>query len=330
MKTIRIYFLLACLCSVLSAQTKVGTTAANFTQIGLGSRGVAMGESAVALGMDASALYWNPALIATLDRNQAYFNNISWIADISINYGALLINFGNQGVAAVSIAVLNSGEMQVNTEERPEGTGELFTVQEMQIGLTYARQLTERFNLGGTVKFLHSSIWNMSASTMAVDLGLTYRTPFQPLAIGLSISNFGGEMQMRGSDLTVRFDPDPRVDGNNDGVIAYQMTRSWRLPVTFRFGMVYDVLKSDMNQILLSTDVLYPNNNDNYVNAGLEYGFKNTFFLRAGYRQLFLNDSEGGLSFGAGLKMYNLIIDYAFSDRGVLNNVQYFSLGLNF
>jgi len=326
---IKIAILLGLTGTVLG-QSKVGTTAANFLLIGVGGRAVSMGESSVAHGLDASALYWNPALIAQLPGHQVYFNNISWFANIHLNFGAAILDLGDIGKVGASFYVLNSGEMEVTTEERPEGNGQLFTAQDLQIGLSYSRALTQRLNIGATVKYVGSSIWNMKASTFAVDLGVTYRTPYNPVILGMSIVNFGGEMRMEGTDTAIRFDPDPRVNGNNDGIVAYQITRGWDLPVTFRFGLAYEVLKTEMNQILISSDVLYPNNNDNYVNAGFEYSLLSHYFLRAGYRQIFLNNAEGGLSLGAGIIYKNILLDYAYSDRGRLNNVQYFSMGLSF
>lgn len=323
-------FLFVFLATMVNAQSKVGTTAGNFLQIGVGGRAVSMGESAVTHGMDLSALYWNPALGVNLTTNQAYFNNISWLAGITLNYGAVMFNLGSMGNVAAMAYVLNSGEMEVTTELRPEGTGELFTVQEIMIGLNYNRSITQRFSIGGTFKYIHSGLWNMNASAIAADLGITYRTPYDPLVIGMSISNFGSSMRLEGPDVAVRFDPDPQVDGNNDGIIAYQITRSWELPVTFRFGLGYEVIKTDNHKILLSTDLIYPNNYNNYTNVGAEYALQNRYFLRAGYRQLFADDTEGGLSFGAGLMYKSVLVDYAYADFGRLTNVQYISFGLSF
>lgn len=318
------------LTALVNAQSKVGTTAGNFLQIGVGGRAVSMGESGVTSGLDLSAIYWNPALGVNVPNNQAYFNNISWLAGITLNYGAVMFNLGSMGNVAAVAYVLNSGEMEVTTELRPEGTGELFTVQEMMIGLSYSRSITQRFNIGATFKYIHSGLWNMNASAIAVDLGITYQTPYDPLVIGMSISNFGTSMQLQGPDAAIRFDPDPQVDGNNDGIIAYQITRSWELPVTFRFGAGYDVIKTENHKILLTSDFIYPNNYNNYANVGAEYGLQNRYFLRAGYRQLFIGDSEGGPSFGAGLIYKNILVDYAYADFGRLTNVQYISFALSF
>lgn len=311
-------------------QSKVGTVAAPFLQIGVGGRGASMGETAVAHGSDVSAIYWNPALAAGLEKGQAYFNHTTWFADIDVNYGAVMLSFDEIGNFALSFYSLNSGQLEITTEERPEGTGELFTVQDLMLGLTYGRALTDRFNLGGTVKLIRSALWDMSASTFALDVGLTYRTPLERVTLGMAISNFGGEMQLAGTNTAVRYDPDPRVRGNNDGVVADLRTRSWDLPVMFRFGLAYRLWNSRLNQILLSGDVLYPNNNDNYVNAGLEYGVNNMVFLRAGYRQLFLDDAEGGLALGIGVHYRDFHFDYAYTDRGRLSSPQYFSVGVSF
>jgi len=318
-----------CIYNNVFAQTKVGTTAANFLQIGVGARGVALGEAATASARDISSLYWNPALIAFADRSQVYFNHIQWFAGIDLNYGSVLLKIGGLGNIAATFYTLNTGQMEVTTEEYPNGTGDLFTAQDLMASISYGRALTDRFKIGGSVKYINSQIWNSSASAFAVDVGLTYRTPFDPMTLGMSISNFGSEMRMLGTDAAVRFDPDLRVGGNNDGVVADQHTRSWDLPILFRFGLAYDMISTTSHQIQILGDVLYPSSNENYVNMGLEYGFLNSYFLRAGYRQMFLGDREGGLALGAGIKLYKIFVDYAYSDRGRLNDVQYFSIGIS-
>ncbi len=331
MKSIIYSLLIMCLLSaVVVAQSKVGTTAAPFLQISPGPRGQSMGEAGVAQGDDVAALFWNPALGAGLNSNQAYFSHISWFAGIDLNYGGVLFNSGNWGNFGASFFIMNSGNIEVTTEERPEGTGDLYDVQDMVVGLSYSRMLTDRFAIGGTFKMIRSSIWNLSASTFALDVGLTYHTPLQPLVLGLSITNFGGEMRMWGTDNAIRFDPDPRVNGNNDGIVAYQMTHAWDLPACFRFGFSWTVWQTANHQLLMNSELLYPNNNENFVNMGMEYGLNRIWFLRAGYRQIFLADREGGLSLGAGLKFKNVCFDYAFTDRNRLNSVQYVALGVSF
>ncbi|RIK54073.1 hypothetical protein DCC62_32005, partial [candidate division KSB1 bacterium] len=49
---------------------RAGTAMAQFLKIGVGGRAVGMGEAFVALANDASALYWNPAGIAQMNKSE--------------------------------------------------------------------------------------------------------------------------------------------------------------------------------------------------------------------------------------------------------------------
>ena len=46
---------------------RYGTTAANFLEIGIGSRPNAMGEAYVAIASDLTSIYWNPAGLANVN-----------------------------------------------------------------------------------------------------------------------------------------------------------------------------------------------------------------------------------------------------------------------
>ena len=53
-----------------SSVSNVGTTAAAFLNIGVGSRANAMGGAFTAMADDATALYWNPAGLANLEMSE--------------------------------------------------------------------------------------------------------------------------------------------------------------------------------------------------------------------------------------------------------------------
>jgi len=68
---------------------------------------------------------------------------------------------------------------------------------------------------------------------------------------------------------------------------------------------------------------------------GIEYGYAGMFFLRAGYQNLYEEDSINGLTLGGGIDYYRpgkmgIRVDYAFSDWGVLESAHRFSIGLTF
>ena len=55
--------------SMSQVTSKIGTTAAPFLQIGVGSRASAMGEAYSAVAEDASAMCWNPSGIDFYNNN---------------------------------------------------------------------------------------------------------------------------------------------------------------------------------------------------------------------------------------------------------------------
>ena len=85
MKTLKIVLIILMLPTTLLAQSvsRVGTTAAPFLKIGVGARALAMGEASVTQASDVTALYWNPAGLGVMKRNQFILNHYEYIADLS-------------------------------------------------------------------------------------------------------------------------------------------------------------------------------------------------------------------------------------------------------
>lgn len=319
----------------LHAQSKVGTTAAQFLGIGVGPRAMAMGSAFVALGDDASAMYWNPGALSRVGHGQVMASHTSWLVETDFNWIGVTLALDPDNAIGISLTQLDYGEDDVNTVTMPEGTGERWTAQDLAFSLTYARNLTDRFSIGGSFKYITQQIWNESASTFAFDLGLVFRTPFDGLRLGAVLSNFGGNMQLDGKDLTRRIDLDPENTGNNETIVANLKTDSWELPLFFRAGVSYDLQRSELFTAIISADAVRPNDNDQYYNLGLEVGFRNILFVRAGWKSLALTDTEEGLTAGFGL-YYPLFgttaaaLDYTYQDFGIFKSVQTISLAIDF
>lgn len=316
----------------LAAQSNAGTTAAAFLEIPAGARSIAMGEAYVSLADDASSMYWNPAGITRFRVNEAAFETTEWFAGTRLTYTAAAVKVRGSYLGA-SVYMFDGGLMDVTTLTYPEGTGEEFSVQDIALGLTYARALTESFSLGVTAKMVQSRIWRMRASSLALDLGFQYAMPLEGLRMGFSIRNFGSEMRLSGDNTFVRVDLDPQNAGNNDGIPGDLLLKSWDLPLIFRLGMDYTVLQTLDHRLVVAADAVYPNNNANYVNAGAEYGFRKVLFLRAGMSHLFLTDTYGlgRLRAGVGLRVADRIgVDYAYSERGELGGVNTIAVSVLF
>jgi len=225
--------------------------------------------------------------------------------------------------------------MLVRTVDMPEGTGERFGVGDLAIGAAFARNLTDRFSIGFNTKYIRQTIWNMSSAGFAMDLGTLFTTQFNGMKIGMSVSNFGGKMQMLGKDTFVNFDLAPSQEGSNDRVPANLKTDKFPLPIVFRVGLAMDILDGNPNKMTFAVDAAHPNDNTEFMNLGVEYSFDDFIFLRGGYKNLFLLDSEENLTLGAGL-IYNINgdlmikFDYSYQEFGRLTNTQSFSLAFEF
>lgn len=321
------------------AQTvsKAGTVAADFLQIGVGARAMALGGSFVAAADDASALYWNPAGLAHIEGGEAMAVHSRWLADVSFDYLGAALQLGPLGTLGVSVTMLSVPEMLVRTEDRPEGTGERFDAADLAIGLSYGRAITDRFAIGATGKFIQQRIWHSSAVGFAVDLGVQFRTDFfGGLTLGAAIYNFGTDMRLSGRNLRTFVDPDPTREGNNNRIPANYETDSWSLPLNFQFGIALRPLQTRMHQVLFTADALHPAANYESINLGMEYSFQQRVFLRGGYHALFLPDAEGGLS--AGLAVHQVLpyagglakLEYAYRDGGRLGSIHIVGLGITF
>src|SRR3972149_5088689 len=160
-----------------------------------------MGGAFVSQANDASALYWNPGSLAKLQNSRVMFTHTFWLADINHDFAGIVLKIGDQHTIGISYTSLTMGDMKVRTEIYPEGTGELFTVSDYSLGVSYGLNLTEDFSIGFTGKYVGENIWHMSASTIAFDFGLLYYTPIKNLKLGMSVSNVGGKMKFSGKDF---------------------------------------------------------------------------------------------------------------------------------
>ncbi len=340
-KIINSILILLIIFNVAIAQTfktnvsKRGTTAATFLSIGQSARAIAMGSAFVGVVNDVSSIYWNPAGLTKAEGGQIMFDHTRWIAGTEYNFLAVSYNIGDYGTVGVSFTGSNIGDMKVTTIEEPWGTGEVFSATDMAISLAYALQLTDRFSIGFNPKFVYQGIWKMSASAFALDMGVQYLTPFDDAILAMSISNFGTTMRLLGQSNLVLYDPDPFTTGNNNKIPAYLETKDWALPLTFRVGVAYSPIRSENHKITFAFDALHPSDDYESLNLGFEYDFQDFLFLRAGYKSLFLDDSEESFALGFGVKK-NLLgnvgikVDYAYQNFGRLNNIQKFTLSVSF
>lgn len=334
-RELRPTIVLACALMILYvesvAQTKVGTTAAQFLGIPIGARAIGMGGTSVASSYDVSTIFFNPGAFSQAKRTEVLVSTTDWLVGTKFRWLGAMINIDGTNAFGFSITQLDYGEEDVNTEDNPEGTGERWTAQDFAVALSYSRNLTDRFSMGGSVKYVNESIWNESASTIAFDVGLLFITGFHNMRLGMSISNFGGDMTMDGRDLQKVIDINPGDAGSNKLNIAQLNTDQWPIPLFFRVGLAMDIIKRGSTILTVECDALRPSDNVEVVNVGTEVTLMNLVCLRAGYKSLFQTASEEGLTLGGGIKYdrpgsVGLELNYAYQRFGRFGNINTFSI----
>jgi len=307
---------LGLICVNSFALEKVGTTSMQLLKLPMGVRGIGMGNAFVSAAEGAETIWWNPAGLTTVTKNQVQIAQINLPADIQCNAISYARPWGEYSAVSLHVINLFTDDMPVRTWHAPEGTGEFFNAYDFVIGASYAQKLTDKFSLGGHLRYLRSSLEEHSYDGVSVDLGTVYQTGLRSLKLGMAIQNLGPEVKYSGEFQDWR-----EAGINNEPIPAVESFEGAALPTMFRLGVSFDVWQmlemeaSENHSGLFAIEMDHPNDNKERLNFGGEYGYQQTLFLRAGGK---FGYDEESFSLGFGLKFdvmndYALNFDYAYS-----------------
>ena len=321
------------LASSTFGQSKTGTTVGQFLLIEPSARMAAMGNAGVASFDEITSAFYNPGAVGHMPASDVQFTHSRWLAGITYNYFGAGVRLGSVSTIFLSVTSLNSGEIDVRTVEQPLGTGERYTVQDVALGLGYARRITDRFSAGLQVNYVRETIWHSSMAAVGFNFGVLYELPFRA-HLGASLVNFGTRGTFDGRDLRIRYDQDPDRFGDNSNLPAALTTEDFPLPILFRVGLGVPLNIGANNSARFVVSAYQPSDNTQSVSLGGEWTFMEVISLRGGYQHLFQQDTETGLTLGAGLKYdvsrFGFRFDYGWNSYGRLDDVQRFTLGFSF
>ena len=311
---------------------KVGATGWQFLKLYTNARSAAMAGIATSISHgDATSALSNPASIADINNLDASVTQMNWIADISYNSASVVKNMGKWGFFGLSFITLDYGTMYrtsitANTTASgiPDGTYELemdegtFSGGDLALGLSYARQVTDRLQVGGTIRYISETLddgQDIGTSNWCMDIGTVYYTGIKSLRIAMLGRNFGPDVNFTGYDERVMVPP-----------------TDVKTPMQFVMGIGYDLLEESNESphlLTLATEFVHPNDGPEKMNFGAEYTFNKMFSLRAGYRAKY---DEEGLTLGAGFNIhtgdFRVRINYAYVDFGTFDYVNLFTLNV--
>jgi len=327
--------------------TKVASAAENWLKLETSARAIGMGGAQVAAAVGVQGIAYNPASLTFIDGNDSYYSKVNYVAGISHNVLAYGMPLSPTDFISFHLFTLDSGPIGVTNEYYQTGTGEDYHVRDLAFRMTFAKILTDRLNFGITLKYIREDIYTTYAQTFAIDIGSIFDTGIYGTVLGMSVSNFGPEIQYHGEGLetTVPEDVDP---GEN----LARVTESFPLPMIFRLGIKNDLMgpkgtlmTDNINRITIALDGMNPIDYVVTGSAGIEYAWREMAFIRMGYR--FGHDTAmtgrdadaktyplAGLSAGAGINLttgaIKIGIDYAFVNYGILDNTHQYGLRVQF
>ncbi len=307
---------------------KVGTAGAQELLIPIGARSGALGGAVTASSYGTEAIFWNPAGLASLRGTEVMFTHLPYLADINVNTFAGATSIEDFGTIALSARVVAIGDIEETTEQQPEGTGSVFSPTFTVVGLSYARTLTAAVEFGISANFIHESVFEVAASGVSFDLGVTYRPNWRGLALGIVLKNYGPDMKFDGPGFGRSFE-----DAGQRRV--FFDASPFELPAYINIGMSYDAIDQDRSYVALMGNFRSNNFAEDLWQGGVEYTYDQNYTLRAGYNYSNQEAYLYGFSFGGGLgfdlgEETRLILEYAWMETEVFDDNQFFTARLQF
>jgi hypothetical protein len=280
-----------------------GETAADFLKIGIGARSAGMGGAYTAVADGATASFWNPANLSRSERGEVSLGHQAWLQDIALEYGAVSFNLNEDWDANAAIIYMGYGDIP-GYDNDGLSTGSL-SAYDMMISASGAYRISDQFSAGLTFKVINQKLDQVSASTVAGDLGVQFTEGIW--RAGLVFANIGGQM-------------------------TYESV-SESLPSEFRLGLAARPFAT--TDLILATDFAKQFKGGYKLANGFQVGFENQYYLRGGweYKQNGIDaDWQSTYSTGAGIlyNQYSLDYSYTIGNHLTEEDLHRFSFGYSF
>ncbi len=314
--------------------TKIAQTGFQFLTVGTDARAAALGEAFTTVEGSSNSLFYNPAGMASLNSfADISLNRMEWIGDINYLSGTVGFNIedGKYGIVGLSFSHIDYGEFQFTrvsaVDKGYEDIDGFATPFSFSVGLGYAIQLSDKFSVGGQVKYVKQSLGdsylptaaydtlgnqigftlgekkNYEIGVLAFDFGTLYKTGYKSLTFGMSVRNFAEE-------------------------VTYEK-EGFQLPLVFKIGISMDLVDfyeelRDYHKFMIRLDAAHPRSHPEFISVGAEYIFMDMIALRAGY---VTGQDLYDFTAGFGIKQFGFELNYAYTPYLEFSDVHRMSLG---
>ena len=237
--------------------TQYGTSSAEFLLLGAGARGVSLGGTIAAVATsDASALYYNPGAASMMGRPGLLIGTYDYVGGTRYSWGGLNFPFGGgSNSIGIQIGTFGFNNQPVYTVDQPDGTGTTYSVTETFLGATFARNFSDRFSTGLTLKGVYDQLGSAKGTAFAVDFGTHYHAKLKghPVNMAFVLSNLGTNLSYSGDGLAVTVPRDTSVGAPVEDPQPGQLdTKGFQLPTNFQIAVSYDLVYTKSMSLTLA------------------------------------------------------------------------------
>jgi len=285
------------------AGTSVAKFAGEFLSTGVGARALGMGGAHVAVGGDVTAGYWNPAgLIGIRAPQFSLMHSSRFSGIVKYDYGAAAIPFGSDQTFAISLIRLAVDDIAYTALPNPELPlseanqpiiSRMVNDAEYALFFSYARVIPGKFSYGGSIKLINKGVGDNSAWGLGFDMGVL-ANPVSNLLVGANLQ-----------DATTT-------------LVSWDTKTNELISPTLKLGLAYPMALPFLNSKLipaLDFDTRFENRGSTSqasvgpVSFDAHLGLEYVLFRAIAFR---LGSDVGHFTAGAGLRLPQLYLDYAF------------------
>ena len=313
-----------------------------FLSLGLGARGLAMGNSMTAITDDVSAAYWNPAGLNRMSKKyQLGLMHAEYFAGIA-KYDYAGIGYKVNDRSTVAFSYIRFGVDNImNTTELFDHQGNLdydrislFSAADNAFLLSYAHQFEkiDGFSIGGNAKIIHRKIGKFAGAWgFGLDFGLQYhKKGWQVGVMAKDVTSTFNAWRYTLTDEVIRVftETNNKIPENGLEITLPKLIIGGAKRVEFgkgfngTFALDFDFTFDGKRNALIKSNVT---NIDPHF--GMEFAYKNIVAIRAGignFQQEIDFDNKKKFSMqinlGLGVSIKDILtLDYAFTDIGDLS-----------
>jgi tetratricopeptide (TPR) repeat protein len=156
---------------------------------GAGARDIAMGQAMIVSAQGASALYWNPSLLAEAGHREVQLFRSQLFEGFNYSYLGYVHPF--RDAAGMAVQLLSYGVSDGETRDANNAAAGSFSDRQTALGLGAGVKgiVLPDLNLGVSLNVLNRSLAGRSSSLFGADVGVTHSFLHERLDLGLTVKN---------------------------------------------------------------------------------------------------------------------------------------------